>query len=239
MSIVVVSLDLSSVPQLPPFSFSPTAAGTADQSSASRSTPLADQESAQSSRPKRRGRPPSIGIRLGQDGKADTSSMSADQLAKIRSAVAGTSILTADERKLLAEERQAKIDAVKPICIPLLKLLGGIEASLAKRSHQCTLQQAAIFHYTEAEVRMLQEPTAAVIAKHAHGLEKWSEEVTLVGYLVMIHQQKSAQLRSMLATEKSTKAEATKKAAEQGSISSLEQEQIPVQVNGGAQPRKS
>lgn len=222
--------------KLPPFRFGASESKTEGQDNA----PLVEQPtSTQQNRPKRRGRPPSIGIRLGQDGKADISNMSPEQVDKIRSAVAGTSLLSQDEKKAIEEAKKAKIAAYKPLVVPLIKMLGHIEAQLVQRTRKCTDQQAELFLYTDSEVSVLQEPFAAVVAKHSGRLERFQEETTLALYMLQTFHAKTVMLNKAMAEQQTKVEKVEEKRTQVESISDLESKDLPhVRANGSTVPLK-
>ena len=211
--------------QLPPFRFG---ASDAKNEGGENASPVDTASSPSSTpRPKRRGRPPSIGIRLGTDGKADVSNMTPEQIQKIRKAVDGTPLLSPDEKKAIEEAKKEKIATYKPLVVPLIKLLGHIEAQVAQRTRKCTDEQASIFLYSDAEVANLQEPFAAVVAKHSGRLEGFQEEVTLALYMVQSFHAKSVLFNKSLQDQKKAESGTEEKRSQTEAIAEMEQAQAP------------
>jgi len=68
-----------------------------------------------------------------------------------------------------------------------------MEAFIASRAAKCSFREASEpFSYKDADVALLLEPTAAVLAKRMPEGTQWAEEMTLALYLVAVHQQKVA-----------------------------------------------
>lgn len=216
---------------LAPFSFGVTASTTAPETL--NSSPVSE-----SPRPKRRGRPPSIGIRLGEDGKADISGMAPDRVEKLRAAIAGTQLLTEDDKKRLEAEKAVKIRSFEGLVAPLYKLLGGIESAIIQASRKCPPEQADIFKYTQAEIDVLKTPTAAVLVKHGGRLENVKEELELGLHLVSIFHAKTVLFDTATKQALEQKREEHEKRSQVEAVASIESEQIPQQkINGTLETR--
>jgi hypothetical protein len=164
-------------------------------------------------RPRRRGKPQSIGVKLGVDGKADVSAMKPEQVSKLREAISGTSLLSSEDKKREAELKKSRIESYKPLVTPIYKLVGSLEALMMAKARKCSIEQAKLFHYSDSEIEMLEGPTAAVLEKHCGTAEKYIEEVTLLIFLSSIWHEKAIAFNEAVAKAKLEELESKKRSA--------------------------
>jgi len=90
-----------------------------------------------------------------------------------------------------AEDRAAAVQALSMVVPAVYAVLGGLEGFIAAKAAGLPAAEAAeIMRYTEAEVEVLRQPTAEVLAKHAGAISEYQAEVTLALHLLAIHQHK-------------------------------------------------
>jgi len=90
-----------------------------------------------------------------------------------------------------AEDRAAAAQALSMVVPAVYAVLGGLEGFIAAKAAGLPAAEAAeIMRYTEAEVEVLRQPTAEVLAKHAGAISGYQAEVTLALHLLAIHQHK-------------------------------------------------
>lgn len=129
-----------------------------------------------------------IAVRLDSGGKIDSDHMRGETLKRLKEAVQKSDLIETQEEK----------SAVYAMLIPAVyKVVGGLEALLAAYLLKVPRQDAAeVFAYTDAEIAVLQQPTANVLAKYSgtwmldHG-----DELALAFHLMAIHQLKLEALK--------------------------------------------
>jgi len=123
-------------------------------------------------------------VPLTADGSIDLDRMRAGTREKLLKAVQGI-------QPQAAEDRAAAAQALSMVVPAVYALLGGLESLIAAKAAGLPgAEAAAIMRYTEAEVEVLRQPTAEVLAKHAGAIGEYQAEVTLALHLLAIHQHK-------------------------------------------------
>lgn len=142
-----------------------------------------------------------IAIRLNEDGKVDLASMRTATREALRVALEGSD-LTPDQDA--ANAHAASLEARKAVyaqVVPALYAVFGAAESLivAKKTELPYSEVREVMTYSDAEIGLLLDPTATVLAKRMPDGFGWTEEVTLVLILVSIHQQKVSMLQEVKA----------------------------------------
>jgi|GEM_PF-5356382 len=123
-------------------------------------------------------------VPLTADGSIDLDRMRAGTREKLLKAVQRIQPQT-------AEDRAAAVQALSMVVPAVYAVLGGLEGLIAAKAAGLPAAEAAeIMRYTEAEVEVLRQPTAEVLAKHASAIGEYQAEVTLALHLLAIHQHK-------------------------------------------------
>jgi hypothetical protein len=133
-----------------------------------------------------------IFIPFDDSGRVDKTRLKDPEKAK---AAARELVGTAEEQ---AADRQAKVDAMRPLVYPIVSILFAVEAQLVKRSIQDeTLRKrvADLWSVGPDDLAVLESPTAEVLAKHSGAMGQWKEEIHLVLALMLVHQKKLATLK--------------------------------------------
>ena len=123
-------------------------------------------------------------VPLTADGSIDLDRMRAGTREKLLKAVQGI-------QPRADEDRAAAAQALSMVVPAVYAVLGGLEGFIAAKAAGLPAAEAAeIMRYTEAEVEVLRQPTAEVMAKHAGAIGEYQAEVTLALHLLAIHQYK-------------------------------------------------
>ena len=138
-----------------------------------------------------------ISVPLTEDGKVDLASMRPTTQASLKAALAGVGLSsgTSDpgEAKERLETRKANYEIVVG---PIYAVLGALESLIAAQRLKLPYDEAhAILQYSEADVAILTDPTATVLAKRLPESFAWAEETALALILLSIHQEKMALLK--------------------------------------------
>jgi hypothetical protein len=80
----------------------------------------------------------------------------------------------------------------------IYSFLGAAEIQLASKRFPPEVATAA-FTYTDEDMKVLMDPTQAVLAKHAGKLDRWQEETTLVLAISQVHFAKLHALKKFMA----------------------------------------
>lgn len=113
---------------------------------------------------------------------------------------------------------------------PIYHVLGGIEAWIASKRGYPQGLCSSVFRYSDAEINILSEPTAAVLNKHVSAnMLKWKDEVSLVSILLVLHQAKISRLNeAMKLIEENRKQEAARNQEASTAPSNSESEEVAV-----------
>jgi hypothetical protein len=138
-----------------------------------------------------------------RDGRIDVDSMRESTKKKVLEALANTPGFFAVP------------ESVKPIPIPdwffqvAYNLLGALEAFAAQRAGFDQDICRMVFMYTPDEIKVLREPTEAVLKKYKVDSMKYKEEIALVMALAHVHMMKIAALNQLQEKRRSNVMEAS------------------------------
>jgi hypothetical protein len=143
-----------------------------------------------------------LAVRLSDDGSVDTEHMRPDTVGRLKTAVQKSNLIETEA------DKRASFAVLVP---PIYKILGGLEALVTSYTMKAPREDCVeVLAYTEDEVKLLCDPTTAVLAKYSGAyMATHLEEFALVLHLVSIHQTKLALLHERILERRAAETKAT------------------------------